>query len=78
MSDKPMTLTAAAEYLSYAGRSGVLKFLRARSVPMLPRGRSFLVRREDIDAALAKKSVGGDLEAQAREIQRRGNLRKVR
>lgn len=66
-----MTLEEAANYLSYSGRSGALRWLRAKDVEMCWRGRRLLVRKADIDAALSSNATGNRV-ARAKALRRVG------
>lgn len=64
------TITAVADYLGYADRSGAWKWLKAEDVRTCQRGRRTLVRKADVDAALERKASGNTV-ARAKAMQGR-------
>ena len=62
-----LTITAVADYLSYADRTGAWKWLRKHDVRMFWRGRRLLVRKVDVDRALEQITTG-DTVGRARAI----------
>jgi helix-turn-helix protein len=64
-----LTVAQVADYLSFAGRAGALRWLRRNDVRMSWRGRRLLVRKADIDRALDLHTTG-DTVARARSFRK--------
>lgn len=63
MTSSPLkTMSEAGDYLRYRGAHAdlsALKFCRRHDVKLVKRGRAWLVRQSDLDAALEQTAVGG-------------------